>query len=171
MKDLSFVKLFVLYNLFVMSKFNSPLLSKQLKNMLDESRIAQHIVSFIFIFVLIQAFTETNDVYNIFNKSVLIYVGFVLSQKLDLQWYVMFMAMLLLYTLYENFLEEKEKNLKTDNVLDIDTREQLLKESENKKKIITSAMFGLMLIGVIIYADRKQDQYGGGYNMTNFFFY
>jgi hypothetical protein len=153
-----------------MSRYSSPLLSKQVKDILVESRFAQHLISVIFLYTLIQANSNSTDSFKNFNYTVIVYTTFILSNKLDLQFFSVYLCGLLIYITYEKIQNNKEKNIEDDKNLSSETKNHLINDIETKKKIVISSIYAILLVGVILYCDRKKDQYGGGFNYNTFFF-
>lgn len=170
------------------SSFCSNLFSNSLKSSIENNRMAQHLILLLLIMTLMIIFGNplgieiTNDEqFNSILMSLLVYVWFIMTTKLDLSWNICVLIILTIYFIFESKkISEYNMILKDENINDIKKKE-LLDSFNHLQKYLLSSIFGVTLIGTYLYASDKtiqnqpqyqnQSQFGGGFNYFNFFFY
>lgn len=154
-----------------LSSFTSNTVSKQMKDFVYSNRIIQHIINFIFIFILISIMEPNKNLnYLILNTSIL-YLFYILSTKMDLQFNLLFLIGLLIYYFYNKELKNQYNRINKDNDLDNDFKEKFNYNINWKKNIYSIILISLTILFSYIYFSRKNVQYGGKFNYTNFFLY
>jgi hypothetical protein len=103
--------------------------------------------------------------------SLLVYVWFVMTTKLDLTWNVCILIILTIYFLYESKKVSEYKIILNDPNLDVLKKKELFDSFDKLQKYMLLTIFGITLTGSFLYANEKQVQYGGGFSMFRFFFY
>ena len=171
-KNFSLGKIILLFYILLSSSALFPLLSKQWKNTLENNRIAQHILgimTLMSIVILISDGKFGNQ--RVIIYTVLGYLWFVLSTKLDLHFNIIMIGSLLAYYLYQNATKNEEIDITEDNILN-ENEKQNLKNNINKNNF-NSILFIILItfIGTALYSNKKEVQYGGGYNLINFLLY
>ena len=170
--DISIVKILLLFNVLISGSLLRPLLSKQWNEMVNESRLIQHIIGLTTMITLVTLISEgTADYLHIIAYSLAGYLWFILSTKMDIHWNIIIMILLLGSYLYQNSLKIKENEITIDKILD-EEQKIILKNKNNKKQMY--AVIGVMsaiLLGVYFYSNKKEVQYGGGYSLVNFLLY
>jgi hypothetical protein len=153
------------------------LFSNDLKNSIQNNRYVQHIMLFLLIITLMTMFGNPtsvhfvdNDEFNIILMSLLVYVWFILTTKLDISWNIGILVLLSMYFLYESGQINKYKIIENDNVLDKIKKKELIDSFNNIQKYVLTGIFGITLIGTAFYSNEKQVQYGGSFNYAKFFF-
>lgn len=169
---MSLVKFLLVYYLLLYSPTTSNLLSKQMKSLIEENRLVQHLIGLITMIVLV--LTISGD--NISNISAVIYgflgyVLFILSTKLDIHWNIILLSLLLVGYFYEKSLNNKTKQVLLDRILSEDEKTNIISFVKNKQMIGIGALLLITVIGVYLYNDKKHIQYGGGFSWTKFFLY
>ena len=160
------------------SGYCSSLFSKGLKQAIEDNRMVQHLLLLILIIALMTIignplgveFTN-NQQFNIIIMSLLVYVWFVMTTKLDLAWNISILIILTIYFLYESKKVSDYKLILSDPNLDTLKKKELFDSFDNLQKYLLIAMFGVTIAGTFLYANEKQVQYGGGFSMYRFFFY
>lgn len=160
------------------SQYCSNLFSHGLKEAIESNRMVQHLILLILIMALLIIFGNplgveitNNQQFNLIIMSLLVYVWFVLTTKLDLSWNVAILILLTIYFLYETKKVSDYKIVLQDpNLTDIKKKE-LFDSYGNLQMYLLIAIFGVTLTGTFFYANEKQVQYGGGFSMYRFFFY
>jgi len=154
---MSIGKIMILFYLFASSSAIFPLLSKQLKNELENNRAAQHILGFMTILALsILVSNGKFSIMRIFVYAIIGYLWFVLTTKLDLQWTILIMGSLMCFLIYQNTIDGN-----------INER----KNNEKYYQYIPIIIFLSTVIGTVLYSNKKEGQYGGGYDLMNFLIY
>jgi hypothetical protein len=148
------------------------LLSKQMKTLIEENRLVQHVIGLTTMIVLVMI-VGGDDISNIsaIIYGFLGYILFVLSTKLDIHWNVILLAILLGAYFYEKSLNNKTKNVLLDKILSEDEKSNVLTFLKNKKMIGFGSLLFIISIGVYLYNDKKHIQYGGGFSWAKFLLY
>lgn len=153
------------------------LFSNNLKKSIEDNRYVQHILLFLLILSLMIMFGNplnvhlaNNNEFNIILMSLLVYVWFILTTKLDISWNIGILILLSIYFLYESSQINKYEIILNDGTLDKTKKEELLNSYNNLQKYVIFGIFGVTLLGTCFYANEKQIQYGGSFNYGRFFF-
>ena len=112
-----------------------------------------------------------NQQLNIIVSSLIIYVWFILTTKLDLSWNIGVLVLLTIFFLYESKKSSEYKLLLKDYNLTKEKKKELLDHYATLQKYMLTAIFGITLLGTFFFAENKTVQYGGGFSYFNFFFY
>jgi len=160
------------------SGYCSSLFSKGLKQAIEDNRMVQHLLLLILIIALMTIIgnplgvepTE-NQQLNIIISSLIIYVWFILTTKLDLSWNIGVLVLLTIFFLYESKKSSEYKFMLKDLNLTKEKKKELLEHYTSLQKYMLTAIFGVTLIGTLFFAEQKTVQYGGGFSYFNFFFY
>lgn len=166
--DIKFVLIIYLVQL---SSLTSNTLGKQLKEYVEANRISQHIVNLMFLFVLISIADKNKSIYNIAINAVTIYLFYLLSTKLDLQYNIIFLLMILIYYLYQRQTNSKINRINKDDDLDNETKKMLTLLDNNKNNIFGCALIIFLFYFTHVYFKRKNIQYGNGFNYSKFLLY
>lgn len=175
--NLSIGKVLLLTYIIIASSYCSNLFSNGLKKAIESNRFVQHLVLILLIMSLMILFgnpfgiqLSSSHTINILILTLLIYVWFILTTKLDLAWNIGIIILLAIYFLFESKcstdlgIQLKDTNVTTE------TKSQLVQTFVQNNNIILVAIFGITLIGTLFYSNEKQVQYGGGFSLVNFWF-
>jgi hypothetical protein len=189
--NFSLARIILLTYVIIASNYCTNLFSNGLKKAIEENRLVQHLILLILIMSLLIIFENpfglefTNDhTINLIIMTLLIYVWFIMTTKLDLAWNISILVLLTIYFLYESRQISQYKVIIADNNLDLLKKNELLNSFKNLQNYLLLGIFGITLVGTFFYAKEKQEQYsninyqsGGGYNnkhnsfnMYKFFF-
>lgn len=160
------------------SQYCSNLFSHGLKEAIESNRMVQHLILVILIMALMIIFGNpfgieitNSQQFNVIIMSLLVYVWFVLTTKLDLAWNVGILIILTIYFLYESKKVSDYKVILADpNLTDVKKKE-LFDSFNTLQMVLLSTIFGTTIVGTYLYAGEKIVQYGGGFSMYRFFFY
>jgi hypothetical protein len=160
------------------SQYCSNLFSHGLKEAIESNRMVQHLILLILIMALMIIFGNplkveftNNDQFNIIIMTLLVYVWFVMTTKLDLSWNVAILIILTIYFLYESKKVSDYKIILSDPNLDASKKKELFDSFDNLQKYLLVTIFGVTIAGTFLYAGEKQVQHGGGFSFYKFFFY
>ena len=160
------------------SSYCSNLFSKGLRQAIEDNRMVQHLLLIILIIALMSIIgnplgidVTENQQLNIIISSLLIYVWFILTTKLDLAWNIGVLILLTIFFLYENKKVSEYSVVLKDHNLSKEKKKELLEYYGSLQKYMLTAIFGITLIGTLFFADNKAIQHGGGFSYFNFFFY
>ena len=169
-KDVSLTKPLLFFYLIIASNFTKNLYAGQLRDLFENNRMAQHVVGFITMLVLITSLSGTNELTQIGLYSVIGYLWFVLTTKLDLHWNLAIILLLFVGYIYENKLRVKDKSTDTDQALDQKEKDMVKNKTTRMRTIIASSILLITGIGTFQYFQKKQGQYGGGFDASKFLF-
>ncbi len=175
--NLSIGRIILLTYVIIASSSCINLFSNDLKKSIEDNRYVQHLMLFLLIISLMTLFGNplnvnfvANNEINIILMSLLVYVWFILTTKLDISWNIGILILLTMYFLYESSQIDKYKIISNDNTLDESKKNKLLGEFNNLQNYMLAGIFGITILGTTFYANEKQIQYGGSFSYANFFF-
>jgi hypothetical protein len=176
--NLSIGRIVLLTYIILASQYCSNLFSHGLKEAIENNRMVQHLILLILIMTLMIVFGNplgveftNNEQFNIIIMTLLVYVWFIMTTKLDLTWNVSILIILTIYFLYESKKVSDYKIILTDPNLDTLKKKELFDSFGKLQTYLLITLFGVTLTGTFLYANEKQVQYGGGFNLYKFFFY
>lgn len=175
--NLSIGKILLLTYIIIASSYCKNLFSKGLKDTIENNRCVQHLILITLIMSLMIIFGNPFNVYitsneniNIILMTLLIYVWFILTTKLDVAWNIGIIILLLIYFLFES-KSTNDINLKLNDLnLNSETKIQIINEYVKAQNYLLITIFGITVAGTLLYSSEKQVQYGGGYNLKSFWF-
>ncbi len=170
--DISLSRVLLLFYVIMASSYTSDLMGKQLKTFLKENRIAQHLISFIMMLVLIIVLGNVNDTKKALMYSVLAYLWFIFTTKLDIQWNIIIIGGLLVAFIYENNMIDKENQSHKDVNLDEKNKVKIKNDNNEIRTYVTIGIMVTTLVGLYLYLTKKEGQYGGGkFELLKFLLY
>lgn len=170
--ELSIGKIILMFYLLISSSSLFPLLSKQWKKEINKSRILQHILGFITMLSL--AILVSNGKFSnqrIFIYSIAGYLWFIMSTKIDLHWNIAIIILLIAFVLYQDMQKNKDKQMKHDKNITEYEKDEITKNNKKNYFNITIILILLTLGGTLLYSQKKEGQYGGGYSLFNYLLY
>lgn len=170
--NMSLGKIMLIFYVLTSGSALFPLLSKQWKRNLENDRIAQHILGIMTMLALVILVSDGKfSIQRILSYTAIGYMWFILSTKLDLQWNIMIMGSLITFCLYQNIIKNKNDKIKIDKYLKDEDKEKIEKDEKWKYIYIMIAIILFTLGGTVLYSNKKEGQYGGGYSLMNFLLY
>ena len=112
----------------------------------------------------------SNQQINIVIMSLLVYVWFIMTTKLDLAWNIGILILLTIYFLYESKQISDFNQIAMDPQVNTKAKQEILDKYNNTQKYVLMGIFGFTVAGTLIYANEKQEQYGGGFSVERFIF-
>lgn len=170
MSDMSLSRALLLFYVVAASGFTKNLFSRKLQMFFQENRFAQHLIGFITMLVVIILFGSVKNIDDVMLYGIVGYVWFIFTTKIDVQFNIVIILLLLFGFLYDFSLKEKTNNIVCDPGLTEQQKKTALDDINYYKKYITYAVFVTTLIGTAIYFSNKKIQYGGGFDMMSFIF-
>ena len=167
----SIAKVLLIFYLLVASNYTDNLMAKQMKEYLHNNRIAQHIIGFLTLTVLVTLVGGVTDTRTALLYSAICYVWFIFSTKLDIHWNMIIIILLFIGYMYENSLTVKENQLITDPNLTNEIKSTSIDKCNIHRTCIVISIMAITLIGTMLYTHKKQVQYGGGYDISTYMFY
>lgn len=165
----SLVKILLIYYLLVASNCTENLMSKQTREFINNNRNAQHVIGFMMMYVLIILFNEQLDMRYAFAYAIVGYVLFILSTKVDIHWNIIIVILLFVGYLFDNSNKIRENEIINDASLTPERRIELLHEMSNYRTWVIGCIVVVTIIGTLFYSHKKQEQYGGGYDVFLYF--
>ena len=150
--------LLVFYLLLASGNINN-LYSGQLNLYLEENRYAQHIIGLITMMVLVISIGNYRDTSKIIVMSILGYLWFLMTTKLDIEWNVAIIIILAFGYLYEQKVSGEINDIISDFVLDDSEKSKLKEKRMNMIYLFGALLFCLTCVGTYSYYDRKKTQY------------
>lgn len=168
-QNVSLAKAVLMMYLVVASNYSINLLSGQTMEFLRQSRLAQLIIGFVMMLVIIKSTTNIST-----NNAVLYgftaYLWFLLSTKLDLQINLAIVALLIGGYFYESMMDDQDKLMaQDDNITQIE-KDKAGQKHRQMRTFIGLSILGLTAFGVWSYLGKKQCQYGECFSVDDFLF-
>ena len=169
--SISMSRALLIFYVIIASQFTSGLMGKQMRTFLEESRLAQHMIGFILMLVLVMMVGNVNNIGDGLIYSLIGYAWFILTTKLDIQWNLIIIMMLFVGYVYETKMINKEHDVQNDKVLTGVEKDNVVANTHNTKMYVAIGIIIVTIMGTVLYASKKQEQYGGGFSAVNFFLY
>jgi hypothetical protein len=177
--DLNFSigRLILLVYIIISSSHCSNLFSNSFKKAVETNRYLQHIILIILIMTLMIIFgnpfvieVSSNHQINVLVMTLLVYIWFIMTTKLDIAWNIGILLILTIYFLYESKKISEYQLALVDPNLNDSAKLEIINYYLSIQKIILVVLFGLTTVGTLFYASEKKVQYGGGFSYLTFFF-
>lgn len=156
--------LYVLF-IFYLLKFNS---NNHMSNQLDEflnNKFVQHLLNFTTLFVLITLLNDNIDARDALLYTLIGYIWYILSLKIDLHINLIIILLFAVGYFYDNYTKSYEHELINDKSLSNEQKQNLLNDNTNNKIMLSIIIAIITIIGVVFYTSKKQEQYGGSYDI------
>jgi len=167
----SLSKVLLIFYLVIATNFTNNLVSKQLREYINNNRLVQHFIALLSLLVLITSIGGVVDTHKAIMYTIVGYLWFLFTTKLDIQWNIIILLILTYGYLYENSLENKRISSLDDESLDKDDLKKIENNNNYYKSIIVILAILITIIGTVFYSNKKQVQYGGGFSYINFLLY
>lgn len=175
--NLSIGKILLIAYIIISSSYCSNLFSNALKVELETNRYMQHLILILLIMSLLIIFDNpfgveisSNHTFNMVILTLLVYVWFILTTKLDLAWNIGVIMLLIIYFLYESKLTTNINLKLSDSNVSNEQKKKIVSEFVKINNYVLLILFGFTLMGTFIYSSEKQVQYGGGFDPVRFWF-
>lgn len=175
--NLSVGKILLMAYVIISSSYCSNLFSNALKVELETNKYMQHLILILLIMSLLIIFDNPfgvqispNHTFNMIILTLLVYVWFILTTKLDLAWNIGVILLLIIYFLYESKLTSNINLKLSDSNVSDENKKKIVSEFVKTNNYVLMILFGFTLMGTFLYSNEKQIQYGGGFNLANFWF-
>lgn len=161
----SLVKIMMIFYVLVASSATDNLLSKQIKEFVNDSRYMQHILGFLTMIILVTLVGGTVDNKSAIFYALIGYIWFIFSTKLDIHWNIIILILLFIGYMIENNMHAKELSIKSDKMLSDEQKQNLIKEDIRYRNWVIGGIFMVTIVGTLFYSQKKHEQYGGGYDV------
>lgn len=168
--NLSIARALVLFYLIIMNNYTGDLLSGQLKDFVVNSRVAQHTIAFVTLLVVINLYTEVNNVSDSLMYSCGIYLWFILTTKLDLHWNLGIIGLLLVGYLNESQMLNTEERIHNDENIPKEVESIIFNRNQMIRSGVVVGISLLTMCGTYQYGTKKNIQYGGDFDPIKYMF-
>jgi hypothetical protein len=151
-----------------LTSLSNNTLGKQLKEYTYKNRTFQHIVNLVFLFVLISMVDSKSGINQVAVNSLGIYFIYLLSTKLDLQFNLLILGLIIVYHFYTRELKNKKNRIINDSEINNTLKETIVNLDNNKYMLGGIGLVGVLIYLVYLYGTRKNVQYGGGFSYSKF---
>lgn len=162
------ISVLLVFYLLIASGCTENLMAKQMREFIKENRMAQHVIGFLTLLVLISMIGGITDIKNALIYTLIGYIWFLFSTKLDVQWNMIILLLLSLGYMYENMINQKENEIINDPILSDAHKKEIISNNENKKIWVIGILFIVTIVGTLAYSYKKHNQYGGEYDFGTF---
>ena len=135
------------------SSYCTNLFSHGLKDAIENNRMAQHLILLILIMTVMTIFGNPlgvqitkNEQGNMIIMSLLVYVWFIMTTKLDLTWNISILIILTMYFIYESQKVSDYNIMLRDDNLSIEKKKELLDSFNQLQSYILLIIFGVTQI-------------------------
>lgn len=149
----------MIFHLIAMSSFTQDLLGSQIRD-IAKNRFIKHLIGLIMVYVLL--LSENTSIEKAVFTTPLIYLLFLLSTKLEAQWNLALIILLVFSYSWITWREQKEIDMKNDPNMTPDMIERKRKQLDSNEYIWYASLMAITIVGGYLYFNRKQVQYGGG---------
>lgn len=166
------LKVLVVFYILIGSSLIQPLLSKQWLKLVEDNRIIQHIIGITTLIALTTLLSEGKlDNMTIVIYSLMGYLWFIFSTKLDVHWNITIMILLVFAYMHYNSLQKTNAILYSDKNLSDEEKQSIAQKNSTNSLFVMLGIFVVTIVGVTMYSNKKEIQYGGGYSIINFLLY
>lgn len=166
--EISITKLLFDFYLLVGANFVGNLYSKQLIDAISDSRYVQHLIGIILMLSLVVSSSKLKKQSSIFVYTVIAYILFTFSTKVDLRWNIAIMGLLFVSYFYEQKMSVKEKDSESDQALEDEDIQKITKKNNFNRNVLLGSIAIVIVIGASLYFSKKKIQYGGDFDMVKF---
>jgi hypothetical protein len=165
--NISVIKILMILYLFIFTNVLSTKINEKIIYKLNQNFILKHIIGLITIGILLSLVYNLSGL-ELLKFSILIYFIFLLSTKMSSDLIIITIVILSGLYFYDHFNEKKINQVKSDNIINNDKKNIILNNKNNIRKNITLFTIVLVIIGSLLYEDKKVSQYGGSFSLMKF---
>ena len=158
----------LIFYLLIASNFTDNLMSNQMRQFIRDNRMIQHLIGLMTVIVILTLIDETLEIRDVVMYGLVIYFGFIITTKCDIHWNIVLIMVIFLGYLYEKDKHSKNEEIMKDKNLSDDEKIRIIREHDTNT--IYWVLIGTAIIGTIFYTNKKQVQYGGGYDPLVYLF-
>lgn len=162
--DISIMKTIMMFYLLIFTSVISDKIKNKISMRVEENLIIKHIIGLITVGVLLSMVYQL-DIKELILYSLVIYSIFLLSTKISSNYVLL--AILVSSGIYfmDYFNQNKLKNIKIDQSIDSKNKEIIMDNLHKKSKHITIFYIGAVILGSLLYDEKKYKQFGGSYSL------
>ncbi len=163
--DISIVKLVMILYLFVFANVISTKINTKIIDRIEKNIMIKHIVGLITVGVLLSLVYNNIPLKHLILYSVVIYVVFLLSTKISKNYVVLGLLILVGVYFLSAETDNRIKGIKNDQSINVNDKVKLIKHLESKNNKITYFYIFVVVIGSLMYDEKKYVQMGGSYDL------
>jgi hypothetical protein len=160
--------LLIFYVLAISSFCNIDLLGRQFRDFIKNDRTAKHLFGLLTMLILFVLVAGVKDAKYAVLYTFIGYTWFIMTTKLDIQWNLIVIMVLVFGFLYENQLLHKEDRVNKDTILTSEEKKSIENKHSKYKIYVLATAMGITVLGTALYATKKAGQYGSDFNITKF---
>jgi hypothetical protein len=161
----SLAKVLLIFYVLIASSATDNLMSKQIKEYINDNRYVQHILGFLTMIVLVTLVGGVVDNRAAIFYALVGYIWFIFSTKLDIHWNMIIIVLLFIGYMIENSMGVREAEIRVDKTLTDEQKQKIIKDNMMYKNWIIGSVLMVTIIGTLFYSQKKHEQYGGGYDV------
>lgn len=170
-------KIILILYILISSSYCVNLFSNGMRQAIEDNKYVQHLLLLLLIMTILVLFEipfnsnlTSSNALNLGIYTLIVYVWFILTTKLDASWNIGIIILLGIYFLYESNQNYNLKILDKDNNLSQEEKQHELDKTIAIDNYLLLGIFSITVIGAMFYSSEKQVQYGGGYDISKFWF-
>jgi len=165
---ISLSKALLIFYIVIANNYTKDLYSGQLSKFLENNRTMQHIIGYLTMIIIINEHAGINDIYTVVLYSLIGYIWFISTTKLDLHWNLAILSLLIIGFMYETSMIDKELKSADDQALEEQDKKIIIKQNRKMRVVIAISIIIITFIGTYFYWNKKTLQYGGNFNVKKF---
>jgi hypothetical protein len=170
---LSLSQSLLIFYITVASSFTKGLFNNQMITHIENNRLVQHVIAYILLLVILNTFGGIENIEKTVMYSLIGYIWFILTTKLDIQINIIIVIILLIGYIYENKLNQKEDELENDKILSKYDKLRIKYKHKQIKMTIIIITVGITLIGTFLYGNKQLTQHtiqngGCGFSLVKY---
>ena len=163
--DISVTKMIMILYLFIFANVISTNINKKLIDRVENNIIIKHILGLITVGVLLSLVYKNIPLTHLVLYSVTIYFVFLLSTKIATKYILLAILILAGVYFFNQMNENKIDSIKTDQSINLQNKESLIKKLESTSNNVTYFYIGAVIFGSLLYDQKKSTQFGGSYSV------
>ena len=168
--SISLSKIVLLFYLVIANNYTNNLLSHQFRDFMKDNRYAQHFIGYLTMLVLISIVGGVTDPTLATTYSLIAYLWFIFTTKLDLSWNLLIIGIMVFFLLYENTMLDKEVRSESDQALEEQDKEKIKNRHNRLKALVVVAILIITIIGGSFYLNKQIVQHGGDFDGVTYVF-
>lgn len=163
--DISVMKIIMTIYLFIFVNVISTNVTKKIIDRVEENIIIKHILGLITVGVLLSFQYKNIPIKHLILYTLTIYFVFLLSTKISHTYILLAILILAGVYFFNQMNENKIDSIKTDQSINLQNKESLIKKLESTSNNVTYFYIGAVIFGSLLYDQKKSTQFGGSYSV------
>ena len=135
--------------------FTTNLFPKKFSKFVETNKLAQHVIAYLMLLILVITIGNIINIGKALIYSAIGYLVFLLTTKIDIEFTIMIIILLLFGFVYESKLLEDEETYKADLILTEMEKSKLMDKNYKSKAYIIIAVCIVAVIGYAFYLRRE----------------